>query len=308
MKEKLSRVLLAAAVALAFGCAKKDEKKSDETPPPAAKKVAPKKETTKVEPPKADASGSHKGKVLLTLIFTAKPDQVAEGEKLFESHAKWMAESHHKDGKLALLRYNVAKGAVKAEALNPASKDTKDTHFVLTEVYESAEGIADHWKQGAEGWGDFKNFVAWAGKTKVTAMHGGEVLHSLWDKPSPNHKGKTLLTLVFKAKGDQIAAGEKLFESHAKWMAESHHKDGNLALHRYNVAKAPAKEEALNPASKDTDEVLFVLSEVYESPEGIADHWKQGSEGWADFKNFVDWAGKTEVTAMHGAPVMHSLW
>jgi hypothetical protein len=211
VKNKLYVVGLCAAVAFAFGCKKKEEKpKPKPKPEPTAPKtVAPKTKT----PPAAATGASHKGKVQLTFVFTAKPDQVAEGDKLFASHAAWMATSHQKDGKLALLRYNVVKGAVLSEALNPGSKPTKDTHFVLTEVYETADGIADHWKKAAakDGWKDFKAFVGWASKTKITDLHGGAVIQSLWDKASPNHKGKTQLTLVFTTKAADVAEGEKLF-------------------------------------------------------------------------------------------------
>jgi hypothetical protein len=77
----------------------------------------------------------------------------------------------------------VAKGAVKEKSLDPSSKDTTDVNFVLTEVYEGPEGVADHWKQATAkegGWADFGAFMTWAKKTKVTAMHGGPVAHSLW--------------------------------------------------------------------------------------------------------------------------------
>ena len=50
---------------------------------------------------------SHKGKVQLTVIFTATPDVVEQGDQVAESHAAWMAESHYREGEKALLRYNV---------------------------------------------------------------------------------------------------------------------------------------------------------------------------------------------------------
>ena len=53
---------------------------------------------------------SHKGKTQISFIFTAPPDLVAEGDRIFASHAAWMEKTHHRDGELALLVYNVAKG------------------------------------------------------------------------------------------------------------------------------------------------------------------------------------------------------
>ena len=52
----------------------------------------------------------------------------------------------------------------------------------------------------------------------------------------------------------------------------------------------------------------FVLTEAYESPAGIDDHWKQAAESWEDFGAFMAWAGKVKVAVLHGSPVVHSLW
>ena len=38
----------------------------------------------------------HKGKVQLTFIIVAPPDQVVKGDRIFEAHAKWMEETHHR--------------------------------------------------------------------------------------------------------------------------------------------------------------------------------------------------------------------
>jgi hypothetical protein len=123
---------------------------------------------------------SHRGNVQLTIIFTATPDLVAEGDRLFESHARWMAESHYREGDKALLRYNIVRGPELSNPLDPSSEPTGNTSYVLTEVYESEAGVEDHWKQGTQNWSDFGAFVEWATKCEVTALHSSPVIHSLW--------------------------------------------------------------------------------------------------------------------------------
>ena len=75
------------------------------------------------------------------------PDLVAEGDRLFASHAKWMRNTHARDGEKALLLYNLVKGPELSNPMDPSSKPTGNTCFVLTEVYETPAGVADHWKQ-----------------------------------------------------------------------------------------------------------------------------------------------------------------
>jgi hypothetical protein len=122
---------------------------------------------------------SHQGKTQLTIVFTAPSDLVAEGDRLFASHAKWMRNTHSREGEKALLYYNLAKGPELSNPMDPSSKPTGNTSFVLTEVYESPAGVAEHWKQTAT-WEDFAAVGAWMSKVKVTTVHGAPVVQSLW--------------------------------------------------------------------------------------------------------------------------------
>lgn len=119
--------------------------------------------------------------------------------------------------------------------------------------------------------------------------------------------GKTLITFIFTATPDLVPEGDRLFASHAKWMAETHHRDGELALVSYNVAKGPELSNPLDPGSAPTANTMFTFNEVYENPAGLADHWAQAGS-WEDFGAFVEWAQAVEFTVLHGSPVIASLW
>ncbi len=113
---------------------------------------------------------SHQGKVQITFVIVAPPDQVAAGDRIFESHAKWMAESHYREGDKALLQYNVAKGP------DPDG----NMCFILTEVYETEAGIDDHYQQANDSWSDIDAFRAWLGACSVTQVRQASVIQSLW--------------------------------------------------------------------------------------------------------------------------------
>ena len=123
---------------------------------------------------------SHKGKTQLTFVFNVAPELVADGDRILASHAAWMEKSHHRDGELALLLYNVVKGAEVSNPLDPSSAPTGKTTFTVTEVYETPAGLADHWRMGAEDWEDFGALMDWIGKIEFTVLHGSEVIASLW--------------------------------------------------------------------------------------------------------------------------------
>ena len=93
---------------------------------------------------------SQKGKVQLTFIIVAPPDQVAEGDRIFKTHGPWMEASHPRTGKNALLTYNVSKAPELSNPMDPSSAPTGNTCFVLSEVYETEAGVAEHFKQAGE--------------------------------------------------------------------------------------------------------------------------------------------------------------
>ena len=58
-----------------------------------------------------------------------------------------MEATHHRSGDRALLRYNVSKALELSNPMDPLSAPTGSTCFVLSEVYEIAAGVGDHFKQ-----------------------------------------------------------------------------------------------------------------------------------------------------------------
>ena len=113
-------------------------------------------------------------------VETSKPHRSRVlGFKLAADRA-WREGTHYREGELALLLYNIVKGAELSNPLDPSSEPTRNTNLTLTEVYATPAGLEDHWKRGAESWKDFGAFMEWAGKVKVAVLHGSPVIHSLW--------------------------------------------------------------------------------------------------------------------------------
>jgi len=123
---------------------------------------------------------AHKGKTQLLITFVASPDKVAEIDRLVESHALWMADSHHRNGPKALLSYNFSKGPELQNPLDPGSATTGNTRYVLNEIYESPAGIEDHWSQAQASWHDFGAMVTTLGSCNPQTLHRGSIAESLW--------------------------------------------------------------------------------------------------------------------------------
>ena len=89
---------------------------------------------------------AQKGKIQVSYVFAAPPDQVAEGDRIFASHASWIESTHHRSGEKALLTYSVSKAAELSNPMDSSSAPTGNTCFILNEVYESEAGVADHFE------------------------------------------------------------------------------------------------------------------------------------------------------------------
>ncbi|HEX9666388.1 MAG TPA: hypothetical protein VGA95_07480, partial [Thermodesulfobacteriota bacterium] len=111
--------------------------------------------------------------------------------------------------------------------------------------------------------------------------------------------GKTQITIIFIAPPNLVSEGDKLFASHARWMERTHYREGEKALLRYNIIKAPELKEPFNPSSEPTGNTMFVLDELYETQAGLDDHWKQAAENWEDLGAILEWAGKCKVITAH---------
>ena len=123
---------------------------------------------------------SHHNKIQLTAIIVAPPDQVQEGDRIFRTHAPWMEATHHRGGTKALLSYNVSKAPELSNPMDLESSPTGNTCFILTEIYETEAGVADHFQQAAASWKDFPALGEWMAKCKVTMVAAAPITNSLW--------------------------------------------------------------------------------------------------------------------------------
>ncbi len=60
----------------------------------------------------------------------------------------------------------------------------------------------------------------------------------------------------------------------------------------------------MDPNSEPTGNTIFVLSEVYATPAGVAERWRQAVETWHDLPAFMEWSGKVNVGTLHSGTVV----
>ena len=123
---------------------------------------------------------AYHGKVQMTYVIVAPPDQVEEGERLFRSHGPWMEATHPRDGEKALLSYSVSKTPELTNPMDVSSDPTGNTSFILTEIYETEAGVANHFQMAMDSWQDFPALGEWLEKCQITGVPAASIINSLW--------------------------------------------------------------------------------------------------------------------------------
>lgn len=118
--------------------------------------------------------------------------------------------------------------------------------------------------------------------------------------------GKVKLTFTIVAPASLSQEGKSLFLSHAKWMKTTHHRTGNKALLSYDVSEMKELTNPTDLKSKPTGNVIYVLSEIYESEAGVEDHFAQ-TPSWQDWPAFDQWLKKCKVTKISSTKIFNSL-
>ena len=122
-----------------------------------------------------------------------------------------------------------------------------------------------------------------------------------------SHMGKSHLVIMFTVGPDDVAEGDRIFASHGEWMT-GHTREGDEALLEYSISKGPELSNPMDPSSEPTGKTVFVIDEYYASPAGIARHWQDAAENWADMGAAMEWSAKGTVATLHNGTAVQALW
>ena len=111
------------------------------------------------------------------MTFSSPPEYVAEGDRIFNSHAEWMKKTHPTSGEKALLVYDVSKTPELVNPMNPAAGTTGNTVFAVCEVYASQKGLDHHWEL-AQSWEDFPALNEWLQNCEMHMVNGAQIIRS----------------------------------------------------------------------------------------------------------------------------------
>ena len=88
---------------------------------------------------------------------------------------------------------------------------------------------------------------------------------------------------------EEVEGVEKLLASHRTFMENTHSVTGeaSIRLNSYSVIRMPEMTQFGDPSKGMTGNMIYILSEHYETPEGLAKHLAAGNE-WSDISTMQE--------------------
>ena len=87
----------------------------------------------------------------------------------------------------------------------------------------------------------------------------------------------------------EVEKVEALLASHREFMKETHSVDGDMQtrLNSYSVIKAAQMVDFTDPSKGMTGNIIYILSEHYETPDGLNKHLEAGNS-WEDIGSMME--------------------
>ena len=88
---------------------------------------------------------------------------------------------------------------------------------------------------------------------------------------------------------EEVESVEKLLASHRAFMENTHSVTGETStrLNSYSVIRMPEMAQFGDPSKGMTGNMIYILSEHYETPEGLSKHLAAGNE-WSDISTMQE--------------------
>lgn len=246
------------------------------------------------------AADAYQGKPTIHMVWRVPASDEAEVDAYWTSHGKFMNDTHSfgTGPEPNILKYYIAKGKELNDPMDPNSGETGNILYIMAEVYASSESIPAHMAKGTAEWPGMGELGAMHGKYGVVMELSCGVFTCLSDAAttSATEEGQPTIHMVWRVPSADEAAVDAYWKSHESWLRKSHvmGAEGDDAvtprLTSFSINKGKELNDPMDANSGETGNLLYIMSESYVSPAGIASHMEKGG---------ADWSGMAELGPMH---------
>jgi len=252
------------------------------------------------------------GKPTIHLCWKVPASEEAEIDAFWLDHEKWMRSAHTfgKGDEPCLLKYYIAKGKELNDPMDPKSGETGNLLYIMAETYATSEGPGAHMAKGTAEWPNMPKLSELAGKYGVFMEAGAcSVFTCLSDgeTTSLTEKGQPTIHMAWRVPASDEATVDAYWKGHEAWMRKSHvwGLEGDDAatprVTSFSINKGKELNNPMDPASGETGNILYVMSESYAAPTGVAAHFAKGPAEWPGMAQIGDLQAKYGIFMEAGA-------
>jgi hypothetical protein len=245
------------------------------------------------------------------MVFKVPKADEAEMDAYWKEHEEWMNKAHtvgpEGDDSVAprLFEFYICKGEELIDPMKPESEKTGNIIYEMSEAYYAPEAIGKHLELCG------KDMAEWMGKLPgyvekyATHVDAGttSVLTAFSDDGAvfKTSKGKPTLHVYWKVPEADVETVDAFWKEHEAWMKSAHVMGADAAaddsatprLLSFYISKGAELLEPMNPASEKTGNFIYVMSECYVDPAGIAKHFELCGASMPEwFAKFQELTGK----------------
>ena len=236
------------------------------------------------------------GRPTIHIIWRVPAADEAIVDEYWKSHEAWMQGSHtcgtegDDSTNPRLLKFYIAKGKELNNPMDPASGETGNLLYIMGESYVAAEGIGSHMAKAGVDWSGMADLGPKTEKYGVFMEAGSCTTFTLLSddvKSDVTAVGQPSIHIVWRVPEADEAEIDAYWKSHETWMRGSHvmSLEGDDAdkprLTSFSINKGKELNNPMDPSSGFTGNVLYVMSETYAAPSGIASHMAKGGAEWS---------------------------
>jgi len=243
------------------------------------------------------------GSPTIHIALRVPKDKEAEMDEYWKSHEALMKSDHKLGvGPEDLLEFYISKGMELKDPMDPNSGETGNLLYVMSETYVSPQGIAKHMEIMGSKWEGMKTLGEKCKEYGVAVQIGSaKVLTCFEDKAVPFTiaKDQPSLHMLLRVPKEKESDMDAYWKEHEAAMRKTHCMGlagDEPRLTSFYIAKGVELEDPMNPASAETGNILYNMSETYAAPEGIAKHMEVMAANWEGMKTLPD---KVKEHAVH---------
>ena len=190
----------------------------------------------------------------------------------------------------SLLKFYIAKGAELNNPMDPSSGETGNVLYVMGETYAAPGGIASHMAKGGADWSGMADLGPKHEKYGVFMEAGSCTTFTLLSddvKCDVTAVGQPSVHIVWRVPEADEAEIDAYWKGHETWMRGSHvmSLEGDDAdkprLTSFSINKGKELNNPMDPSSGFTGNLMYIMSETYVAPEGVASHMAKAGAEWA---------------------------